>query len=148
MELAWGRIKIDQCRGEKDLFSHVDFPTGNKNDPRYTYVCLDEKKSVKAFVVMAVAEPLNGLPCFGIGYAVPEKHRGNGYAKEAVAVALRAFRAKMKNNRIKEFYVEAIIGRDNDPSNAVAMAAISPHRTEVTDKISQTPCFRYELKIS
>lgn len=147
-ELAWGRIKIDRCRWEKDLYLHVDFPTNDRKDPRYTYVLLDEKKNVKAMVIMAVAEPLKGLPCFGIGYAVPEKHRGKGYAKKAVAAALREFRSWIKNARVNDFYVEAIVGVENDPSNAVASATISAERTEVVDSLSKTPCFRYELKSS
>jgi predicted GNAT family acetyltransferase len=128
-ELAWGRIKVDRCRWAKNLYMHLDFPTGNSGDPRYTYVLLDEKNSVKALVVMAVAEPLNGLPCFGVGYAVPEKHRGKGYAKEAVASALREFRSGMKNARVDEFYIEAIVGRDNDPSHGVALATIVHEKT-------------------
>ncbi|WP_312405387.1 GNAT family N-acetyltransferase [Rhizobium sp.] len=147
-ELAWGRIKIDRCRWQKELFMHLDFPTGDKGDPRYTYVSLDEKKSVKAMVIMAVAEPLHGRPCFGIGYAVPEKYRGNGYAKDAVAAALREFRSGMKNARVSNFYVEAIVGKDNAPSNAVALATIAKDRTEVTDSLSKTPCYRYELASS
>jgi hypothetical protein len=147
-ELAWGRIKIIPCRYDKNLFMHVDYPTGDRNDPRYTYVRLDEKKSVKALVIMALAEPLLGRPCFGIGYAVPEVHRGKGYAKDAVAATLREFRSGMKNARLGDFYVEAIVGIDNDASNAVALATISSDRTEVTDSLSKAPCYRYELKSS
>ena len=122
---------------------HVDFPTDDKRDPRYTYVSLDDKKAVKAMVILSLAEPLNGLPCFGIGYAVPEKHRGHGHAKNAVAAVLREFKSGMKNSGMKEFYIEAIVGKDNHASNAVATASISTSRTEVTDNLSKTLCFRY-----
>jgi len=124
---------------------HLDYPTGDQADPRYTYALVDENNGVKAMVIMAIAEPLNGKPCFAIGYAVPDKHRNKGYAKKAVSATLKEFKSGMKNAGIRDFYVEAIVGKDNDASNAVSLSAISSQRTEVIDSLSKTPCYRYEL---
>src|ERR1700688_154579 len=73
-----GEISLRAGELDPDLFLHVDHPTGSV--PRFTYVRLD-RQSVTALAIMVPVEPMHGLPCFHAGVAVPEAHRGKGYAK-------------------------------------------------------------------
>ena len=46
-----------------------------------------------------------------------------------------------------EFYVEAIVGADNKPSQRVAEQVISATLVAVTDKVSGLPAYQYLRKI-
>ncbi len=58
----------------------------------------------------------------------------------------------MKNGfaraNIRTFYVEAIVGVHNAPSQRVAAATISDAPIEETDKISELPALQYLRKIA
>ena len=56
---------------DPNLYLYVEEPSG-VGGGRLTYVRL-EGKTVTAFVVFAPCEPIEGMPCFAIGYAVPER---------------------------------------------------------------------------
>lgn len=138
------RIGMQLRRGEldKNLYVYVDEPDGQR---RFTYVRL-EGKMVTAFVEFASCEPIEGTPCFAIGYAVPEAYRNQGRAKEAVNAAI----SEMQHGfgRIgMVFYVEAIVGADNKPSQRVAEQFISDTPVAMTDQISGLPAFRYVRRI-
>ena len=45
------------------------------------------------------------------------------------------------------FYVEAIVGADNKPSQRVAEHVISDTPVPVTDQVSGLPAFRYVRKV-
>jgi predicted acetyltransferase len=101
---------------------------------------------VTAIVIFAACGTIDGSPCFGIGYAVPEAYRNQGRAKEAVRAAL----VEMQHGfgRIfPVFYVEAIVGADNKVSQRVAEETISYTSTAVTDQVSGLPAFQYVRKI-
>jgi predicted acetyltransferase len=98
---------------------------------------------VTAFVIFGVCEPIDGILCCAIGHAVPEAYRNQGRAKEAVRAAL----SEMRHLHGHPFYVEAIVGADNKPSQRVAEQVISDTPVAVTDQISGLPAFRYVRKI-
>jgi hypothetical protein len=138
--------EIDNLRaGELDpnIFLHVDHPTGA---PRFTYVRLDDQ-SVTALAIMTPTEPMNDLPCFQAGVAVPEAHRGKGYAKSVLASAIAELRHGLPRNKIPAFYIEAIVSIDNEPSKRVAESTISTTPVAVTDQLSGLPALQYVRKI-
>ncbi|HEU5047056.1 MAG TPA: GNAT family N-acetyltransferase [Rickettsiales bacterium] len=142
-ELLRGTVALKRGVVVPDLYIHWDEPNG---EIRLTYVRLKDR-TVTAIVIFARCEPIGGAPCFNIGYAVPEAYRNEGRAKEVVEAAISEMRYEAKQNGISTFYVEAIIGIDNKPSQRVAEQVISATPTAVTDHISKLPAFQYIRKI-
>jgi RimJ/RimL family protein N-acetyltransferase len=131
------RTGMQLRRGEldKDLYVYADAPDGQG---RFTYVRL-EGRTVTALVIFGVCEPIDGIPCCAIGYAVPEAYRSQGRAKEIVRAAI----AEMQHIHRHPFYAEAIVRADNKPSQRVAEQVISDAPVAMTDDISGLPAFRY-----
>lgn len=124
------------------LFVHLDQPTGS---PRFTYVRLD-RRTVTALVMFAQVPPLKGLPCFQLGVAVPEKYRAQGRAKEIVTAAVAELQNGLGRNGVAAFYIEAVVGTDNEPSKRVAAATISAAPVSITDEFSGLPALYYIRK--
>ena len=74
----------------------------------------------------------------GIGYAVPEAYRNQGRAKEIVNAAISDISANLDET----FFVEAIVGADNIPSQHVAAQVISAESEAVTEQHSGLPAVR------
>jgi hypothetical protein len=132
---------VDLRPGELDpkLFVHADRPNGAM---RLTYVRL-EGLSVTALVSVVHAEPLEGLPCFQIGYAVAELYRKQGRAIEAVEGALLELQHGLARAGISAFYVEAVIDTDNEASQRVARKTLSAAPDPVTDGPSGWAALHY-----
>lgn len=138
--------EVQLCRGEldPDIFMQADSPAPKVM--RLTYVRLDGR-TVKAFVNAVSAGYVEGLPCFQLGVAVPEKYRNKGYAKNTLAAAIAEMKNGFSRTRIPSFYVEGIVSVDNEPSKRASAAAISPNPTPVTDEGSGLPALQYLKKI-
>lgn len=137
--------EIDLQRGvlDREIFVHHDQPAGS---PRFTYVRLD-RKTVTAIVILVAVDPLDGSHCFQIGYAVPSAYRNQGRAKDAVQAAVAELWRGMSRNGVRALCIEAIVGRDNEPSKRVAAATLSDSPVEVTDSVSGLPALHYVRKI-
>ncbi|MBM6634607.1 GNAT family N-acetyltransferase [Leclercia adecarboxylata] len=109
--------------------------------PRITYALLDGVK-VKGIAIYIPAEPIDGMTCFGLGYAVAEQYRKQGVATEIVQKSLDEIHAGFKKNMPK-FYVEAIVGVDNHGSNKVASRLISEKPTACDETYSGKPAQQY-----
>jgi hypothetical protein len=96
-----------------------------------------EGRTVTALVIFALCDPIEGTPCFSIGYAVPEAYRNQGSAKEAISTAISEMQHGFGRHGHSVFYVEAIVGADNRYSQRVAEQVISDTPVAVTDKISR-----------
>lgn len=134
-----GKIDLQQGEIDKDIYVHQDAPLGK---PRLTYVKF-ENKSVCAFANFSICDPVDAIPCFQIGYAVPEKYRNKGKAKDIVTSAISELKAGLVRNGAKRFYIEAIISADNLPSQHVAKSCISTSAIAITDELSGQPAFQY-----
>jgi RimJ/RimL family protein N-acetyltransferase len=141
--LVDGQLQLQRGEIDSDLFVHVDKPNGQ---PRFTYVRL-QRQTVTALVILVISDPIEGTRCFQIGYAVPEAYRSQGHAKNAVGAAIIELKHGLARNKISTFYVEAIVGTDNEASKHVAAATISTTPAEVTDQVSGLPALRYVRKI-
>ena len=132
-------------RGTLDpkIYVHRDEPNGS---PRFTYVRL-EGKTVTALVMLVPVEPLEDLPCFQIGYAVPSAHRKQGRAQSAIAAAIAELQAGLGRNGIPAFYVEAVVGADNEASRWVAEKVISASPKSITDQFSGEPALHYVMRV-
>lgn len=137
--------EIQLQRGELDLTVYVllDHPNG---EPRFTYATLDGE-TVTAIAMFVMGGPIDGLPCFQMGYAVPPAYRNQGRAKRLVEKAIAEMKNGFSRANIRQFHVEAVVGTDNEASQHVAAATISASPTLITDDISGLPALHYVLKV-
>lgn len=119
---------------DPNLYVHIDTPNG---DIRVTFVRLDGK-TVTALVSFSEGEPIDGIHCYNIGYAVAEAYRNRGRAKEIVTAAIK----ELKGNG-DAFYVDAVVAADNIASQRVAAQVVSETPVPTTEQISGLPAFRY-----
>lgn len=137
------QLQLHQCDLDKELFVHIDHPDGN---PRFTYVRLKDQ-TVTTLVNFIPVDPIKGIPCFQIGYAVPEAYRKQGRAKDTVIAAIAEMKNGLERNKLKTFYLEAIVGKENEASKKVADATFLSSPTEVTDSVSGLEALQYVRKI-
>lgn len=141
--LLTAEIALHPCESDPALWMHVDRPNGVA---RFTYVRLDGNV-VTAFVSFVPCDPMKGEPCFNVGYAVPERFRGQGRAKEVINAAVMEMRRGFGNAGVKGFYVEAIVSPDNLPSCRVAEQVISPSHVVAEDCSFGVPVRQYVLHV-
>ncbi|RUZ19897.1 MULTISPECIES: N-acetyltransferase [unclassified Mesorhizobium] len=141
--LADGEIFPEHCRLDPDLYVLLDQPAGS---PRFTYARIQKDGTVTAIAILAVAEPMQGLPCFQLGYAVPEQCRNQGRAKEVVTAALAELKHGFADANVHTFFVEAVVGADNPVSQAVAAATISTQPEAGIDKFAEVSVLQYVRK--
>jgi hypothetical protein len=139
-----GEINLRRAELDPDLFLFADKPRPGL--PRFTYVRLDGK-TVKAFVNAMPAPLVDELPCFQLGVAVPVKYRNKGYAKSTLASAIAELKNGFSRAGIRSFYVEGVVGIDNEPSKRASAATISANPTAITDSVSGLPALHYIRKI-
>lgn len=120
---------------------HRDSPAGAES-MRFTYVRL-EGKTVTALVMLVPVDPLDGLPCFQVGVAVPPKYRKRGLAQSTMLAAIAELHAGMSRNGVPAFYVEAVVGVDNEASKRVAEKVLSSTPKQITDEVSGLPALHY-----
>jgi hypothetical protein len=137
-------VKMQRCELHPELRVMVDYPNGSL---RLTYAKL-HKSRVQAIVIFIPAEPVDGVPCFGIGYAVAENVRGRGIATQVVPQTIEELRHGFKRNGRLPFYVEAIVAKTNGPSNRLAARLLSTSPAEGADSFSGEPILQYLKLIS
>lgn len=137
-----GRIDLQRGQVDTNLFLHVDQPNGA---PRLTYVRLDGR-TVTALVEFVTCAPVDGSPCFNIGYAVDPKYRNQGLAKQLLVAAIAELQAGFGSAGFPGFYVEAIVSVDNLASQKVATFGITPDRIHGTDNLSGVPIYQFIKK--
>ncbi|HEY3815372.1 MAG TPA: hypothetical protein VGL66_19295 [Caulobacteraceae bacterium] len=137
--LAEGALQLRPGELDLTLLLHVDHPN---NVLRLTYVHT-EGTTVTALAMFAQVEPYEGLPCFQVGYAVPDACRGKGRAKAVLKAAIAEMEHGFARTPLKRFYVEAVVGVDNAPSRKIAEAVFEQTGTEITDEVSDQPAIHF-----
>jgi RimJ/RimL family protein N-acetyltransferase len=102
---------------------------------------------VTALVILVLVEPIDGVPCFHIGYAVVETSRNQGAATQAVLGAIAELRNGLGRAGPAKFCIEAMIGTDNKASQRVVEKAGFPAPKETTDEVSGSPALQYVLYV-
>lgn len=139
-----GELQLQHCEAEKSFFVYADQPNG---ELRLSYARI-EAGQVTALVIYFNVPPINGLPCFQVGWAVPEAFRNQGRARRAVQASLRELdQGFAKRGIIPKFYVEAVVGADNEPSQKVAFATLSEKPEHGIDKFSGEAVLHYVTMI-
>jgi hypothetical protein len=132
--------KISPQRAElhDDLLFLVDHPNG---DLRMTYA-LTKARNVVALVTIIPADPMNGFPCFNVGYAVDEVHRSQGYGKEVTQKAFDELTNGFRS-RFPHLYVEAIVSTTNEHSKKLANRLFSNNPSACIDSLSGRDALQY-----
>lgn len=125
------------------LYLHMDRPNG---EMRLTYVRL-QRKTVTAMVQFIRCDPVEGEPCFSVGWAVPEDLRGQGRAGEAFIAALREMRHGFAPHGLTAFWVEGIVGAENTASQRLAEKVISAPVSTDMDSHAGVPIVQYLRRI-
>ena len=133
-------IYLRPCELYSELKMYVDKQDGSH---RFTYARV-ESGIIKSLTILIPAEPLNGKPCFSIGYATREEFQGNGLASEVVEKSINELKNGLQRNNIKEFYIEAVIGVENISSQKVANKIISNEREQIVDVVSGEDAYCYK----
>jgi len=133
-------IKLERGRKHPELYIHADLPDGH--NPRVTFARIEDG-TVTALVQFVEAEPYKNMPCYAIGYAVPEGYRGQGRARETVTKAISELWHGIRYNGTPTFYVEALIDVENKASQRVAERTLSETPIDAIDKNSGQPALQY-----
>ena len=136
---ANGADELGRSTIDPQLYAYSDRPNGI---PRITFVRLDDS-TVTALVMFVLVDQREDGPRYQIGYAVPEKYRSQGRAKEIVTAAIAELKRGLSKNGVTGFSVEAIVGKDNEPSMRVAATTLSTSPTEIIDSVSGLPALHY-----
>ena len=134
-----GFNELFPCELSPELQCISDQPNGIQ---RFTYAEIKTGK-IHAYSVFVVTENLNELPCFNIGYAVPETFRRRGFATSVLKKSIAELKNELARNNIKRFYLEAIVGTSNKASQKIANKLISQTPKECTDSESGQPALSY-----
>jgi hypothetical protein len=100
--LLAGAIQLKRCTLHPELRVHADQANGCV---RFTYVTL-EGSTVTAFVNLVLCDPIESMPCFQIGYAVPEAYRRQGRARTVVGMAVEELQRGFSGRLGPALYVE------------------------------------------
>lgn len=138
-----GEISLQAGVLDGELFVHMDHPNG---ELRLTYVRLEGRK-VTAMVQFIKCDPVDGEPCFSVGWAVPEELRGQGRAGEALIAAVKELRHGFAPHGMGAFWVEGVVGANNKASQRVAEKVISAPVSEDTDCYAGVPIVQYLRRI-
>jgi GNAT superfamily N-acetyltransferase len=142
-ELGRGIVLIEcELNGDIDLI--LDFPAG-EHSMSYANI---EQGTVKSLAVLAPLEPIKGMPCFGVHFAVNEAYQGQGLAAEIVEVAIAELRHGLGRNGIVEFYIEATIAEPNAGAQKVACQVLSTKFDKIFDGVTESQCYRYRRLVA
>jgi RimJ/RimL family protein N-acetyltransferase len=139
-----GVLSPQRCELDREMYVHLDQPNG---DPRFTYVRV-EGRTVTALGVFVVVEPIDGVACFQLGYAVPPASRGRGFAAGLVLAAIAEMRHGFARARVERFCIEAVVGADNAASQRVAEKIGFGKGKGMIDKLSGKPALQYVLQVA
>ncbi len=130
---------LTPCALYSDLTMVADTPD---NKPRFTYVKTDSGH-ITAYGVYVFADPIDGVMCLNMGYAVPPKYQNKGLGSEIIKKSIEELKNGIRRQGISEFYIEALVGVDNHVSQKLAKKFISSEFKKVTDSHSGLPAYHY-----
>ncbi|HBN8007324.1 TPA: N-acetyltransferase [Pseudomonas aeruginosa] len=138
--LLSGTIKPKRCKVCRELYFLRDKPTPDTIRMTYAQVV---GRQVKALAMYVEVAPYEGKRCFNVGYAVAVPYRKQGLAKALLTSSLEEFSGLLAKELAEPgFYVEAVVGVDNEPSKRVAGQFFTEPK-ETVDGVSGLPALHY-----
>ena len=101
-------------------------------------------KEILALSIFGLVEPVEGLECWAVGYAVSEKYRRQGLAEEAFYKGLAILKSTRLRNDVKNFYVEAVIDVTNIASLGLAEKLFHSGGEKIIDEESGAPALWFK----
>ena len=141
--LAAKAIAVQRGELDQDMLVHMDRPNG---ETRLSYARM-VGRTVVVLVQFIPCEPVEGEPCFNVGWAVAETYRGQGRAFGAVVAAIKEMQNGFNRAGMKAFWVEAIVGEDNIASQRLAEKVLSEPIKKARDGCSGDPIVQYLRRI-
>jgi len=86
---------------------------------RYSFAKIIDGQA-QALSIFGLEDPIGGVVCYNLGYAVKESLRRRGLAIEAVLKGLEILRVELGSIGIEKFYLESVVAKTNIPSIKVA----------------------------
>lgn len=93
-------------------------------------------------------DPINGVVCYNVGYAVNEGHRGRGLAVEAVNIGIANLKNELSRTGLKIFYLEAVIDLMNIHSVRVAEKLFASSGVAMNERDTGTPALYFKKLIA
>lgn len=137
--LAVNAITVQRCDLDRDMVVYMDQPNG---ETRLSYARM-AGNTVVALVQFIPCDPVEGEPCFNVGWAVAEPYQGQGRAHGAISAAIKEMQNGFNRSGMKAFWVEAIVGEDNIASQRLAEKILSGPMKKATDSYSGDPIVQY-----
>lgn len=150
-----GRVRLQEfqaCALHPEVRLYHDQPA--LGAVRLTYAVLEpaparpSETGVLAVALFVPADNYEGLPVFQAGIAVAEVARGQGLGTKLFQQALAELRNGFGRTKLKEFWIEAIVRRDNEHSNRIASRVLNASPKGITDGVSKEPAFQYFMKVN
>lgn len=141
--LAANAIAVQRCDLDRDMVVHMDRPNG---EIRLSYARM-AGHTVVAIVQFIPCDPVEGEPCFNVGWAVAEAYRGQGRAHGVVSAAIKEMQNGFNRAGRNAFWVEAIVGEDNIASQRLAEKLLSAPVQKAIDSYSGDPIVQYLRRI-
>lgn len=136
---------LDMSQIDHDFCIIVDDETSSGK--RQTVVKIFENE-IQALAIFGEEDPLNGIVCFSVGYAVKESYRRRGLAVEVVNKDVARLTENLRGSEVKRFYLEAMVDRTNLPSIKFAEKFFSVSGRSSEDSQSGTPSLHFAKLIS
>lgn len=133
------QVSFQRCEIYPDIAVLHDTPNGT---PRFTYAFLNGRKALSV-ALFVLTEPVQGVPCFQMGWATIESERGKGRATDVVSKGLAELINGMRRNGIEKFYIEAVIGEPNTESLRLASKIFSDEPAPCTDSFSGVSALQF-----
>jgi len=102
---------------------------------------------IQALAIFGFVDPVEGIECWSLGYAVNENYRRRGLAVEAVKTGIEEFKKIYSRNSLKSFYIEGVIDIENNPSIKLAEKIFSSTGRRIIDEESGRPALLFEKLI-
>lgn len=152
-----GRVGLQEfqvCALHPEVRVYHDTPA--PGEMRLTYavfepapaIVLHPNPRVRAVALFVRADDLEGLPVFQAGIAVAEHARSQGLGAKMFQQALDELRNGFRRTPLKEFWIEAIVRKDNEHSNKIASRVLSAQPKSIIDGVSKESAFQYFFKVN
>lgn len=132
-------MPLQTCELNKDYKITFDQPNGQN---RFSYTKIEGKDAI-SLSMFAATDPIDGVTCFNIGYAVIEEYRGSGLGEEVVNIGIKELKNGLPRAGIEKFYIDAVVGINNHPSIRTAEKIFKAKGKEITDVYSGEPALHY-----
>ena len=146
-------LEIQEALNSKVQFDVLELDGGYKTwfnelskGKKYTFAKIINSE-IQALAIFGLVNPVNGIECWSLGYAVSENYRRRGLAVEAVKKGIEELRKIFSRTSLKSFYIEGVIDIENNPSIKLAEKIFSSAGRKIIDEESGRRALLFEKLI-